>query len=145
MLLSSRKSRTAFTPSPLFWLRRTVHSILPYRDLRHRARHGLVILYSYLPERRIDTSPHAAELGSGKFFQPLHVLAACTAGATLLAFCWITVTESTAGLIVWCLLYGFCSGAFVSLQGAAVASMTTDFATIGTRFDINMFCGAIGI
>ena len=145
MLPSSKKFRTASTPSPLFfWPRRTVHS-LPYRDLRHRARYGLVILYAYLPERRTDTSPHAAELGSGQFFQPLHVLAARTAGATLLAFCWITVTESTAGLIVWRLLYGFCSGAFVSLQGTAVASITTNFATIGTRFDINMFYRAIGI
>lgn len=80
-----------------------------------------------------------------KFFHPLHVLAACTGAATLLAFCWIAITESTAGLAVWCFLYGFCSGAFVSLQGAAVASFTTNMATIGTRFGINMFCGALGI
>lgn len=33
----------------------------------------------------------------------------------------------------------------MSLQGAAVASMTKDLRTIGTRFGINMFCGALGI
>lgn len=33
----------------------------------------------------------------------------------------------------------------MSLQGAAVASMTDQMATIGTRFGINMFCGALGI
>ncbi|KAK4548824.1 hypothetical protein LTR36_008597 [Oleoguttula mirabilis] len=80
-----------------------------------------------------------------RYFNPLHVLATCTGCATILAFCWIAITESTAGLIGWCFLYGFCSGAFVSLQGAAVASMTTNMSTIGTRFGINMFCGALGI
>lgn len=80
-----------------------------------------------------------------KFLHPLVVLATCTAGATILAFCWIAITDSFPGLLIWCLLYGFCSGAFVSLQGAAVASMTKDLRTIGTRFGINMFCGALGI
>lgn len=80
-----------------------------------------------------------------KYFHPLNVLTCTTAGATILAFCCIAITESTSGLVVWCLLYGFCSGAFVSLQGACVASMTTNMATIGTRFGINMFAGAIGI
>lgn len=80
-----------------------------------------------------------------KWFHPLKVLATTTASATILAFCWIAIKHSTAGLIVWCFLYGFFSGAFVSLQGAAVASMTKDLRTIGTRFGINMFAGALGI
>lgn len=80
-----------------------------------------------------------------RFFHPLKVLATTTAAAALLAFCWIAIRHSTAGLIIWCFLYGFCSGAFVSLQGAAVASMTADLSTIGTRFGLNMFCGALGI
>jgi MFS family permease len=80
-----------------------------------------------------------------QYFHPLKVLATTTASATLLAFCWIAIRHSTAALIVWCFLYGFFSGAFVSLQGAAVASMTSDLRTIGTRFGINMFAGALGI
>lgn len=84
-------------------------------------------------------------LVADQYFHPLKVLTATTAGATILAFCWIAIKSSTPGLIVWCFLYGFCSGAFVSLQGAAVASMTTNMATIGTRFGINMFAGALGI
>lgn len=80
-----------------------------------------------------------------KFFHPLIVLGACTGSATLLAFCWAGVGSSQAGLIIWALLYGFCAGAFVSLQGPCVASMTSDMRTIGTRFGINMFCGALGI
>jgi MFS family permease len=82
---------------------------------------------------------------AGRYFHPLRVLTTTTAAATILAFSWIAIRTSTAGLIVWCLLYGFFSGAFVSLQGAAVASMTKDMATIGTRFGINMFAGALGI
>ncbi|EME42369.1 MFS transporter-like protein [Dothistroma septosporum NZE10] len=84
-------------------------------------------------------------LVADKLFHPLKVLATTTAVAAILAFCWVAIKHSTPGLIVWCFLYGFCSGAFVSLQGAAVASMTTDLRTIGTRFGINMFAGALGI
>lgn len=82
-----------------------------------------------------------------KYFHPLKVLATTTASATILAFCWIGIRHSTAGLVVWCFLYGFFSGAFVSLQGAAVASMTPpqEMGSIGTRFGINMFAGALGI
>lgn len=78
-------------------------------------------------------------------FPPLLVLATCTTSATILAFCWFLVDDSMPGLIVWALLYGFCAGAFVSLQGPCVASMTSDMRTIGTRFGLNMFCGALGI
>lgn len=80
-----------------------------------------------------------------KKFHPLKVLGTLTFLASILAFCWIGITDTTAGLMIWCWLYGFCSGAFVSLQGAAVASMTDDMSTIGTRFGINMFAGALGI
>lgn len=80
-----------------------------------------------------------------KFFHPLWVLTFTTASSTVLAFCWIAIRDSFPGLVIWCLLYGFFSGAFVSLQGPAVASMTSNMRTIGTRFGINMFFGAIGI
>jgi MFS family permease len=80
-----------------------------------------------------------------KFFPPLVVLGCCTGCATILAFCWAAVQDSYAGLVIWALLYGFCAGAFVSLQGPCVASMTTDMRSIGSRFGINMFCGALGI
>lgn len=84
-------------------------------------------------------------LVADKYFHPLKVLTTTTASATILAFCWIAIKHSPAALMVWCFLYGFFSGAFVSLQGAAVASMTADLRTIGTRFGINMFAGALGI
>ncbi|OQN99164.1 hypothetical protein B0A48_15013 [Cryoendolithus antarcticus] len=80
-----------------------------------------------------------------RFFPPLIVLGACTGSATVLAFAWTAIQGSYVGLLIWALLYGFCAGAFVSLQGPCVASMTKDLRTIGTRFGINMFAGALGI
>lgn len=84
-------------------------------------------------------------LVADKWFPPLVVLGGCTGAASILAFCWSSVQASYAGLVIWALLYGFCAGAFVSLQGPCVASMTTDMRSIGSRFGINMFCGALGI
>lgn len=80
-------------------------------------------------------------------FPPLTVLFTTTLFASILALSWLSIRTpaSTPGLTIWCILYGFFSGAFVSLQGAAVASMTPDLRTIGTKFGLNMFAGALGI
>ncbi|KAK4556128.1 hypothetical protein LTR86_006825 [Recurvomyces mirabilis] len=125
-----------------------VGQYIPYFFIEQFAgSHGIDMAFYMLTFLNVGSIPGRIlpSLLADKFFHPLHVLAVCTGGATLLAFCWIAIKDSTSGLIVWCLLYGFCSGAFVSLQGAAVASMATDLRTIGTRFGINMFAGAIGI
>lgn len=125
-----------------------VGQYIPYFFIeQYAAEHGMGIPFYMLIFLNVGSLPGRIlpSLLADKFFPPLHVLAFCTGCATLLAFCWIAITESTAGLVVWCVFYGFFSGAFVSLQGAAVASMATNMATIGTRFGINMFCGALGI
>ncbi|KAK5115580.1 hypothetical protein LTR62_001239 [Meristemomyces frigidus] len=125
-----------------------VGQYIPYFFIEQFAgMHGIDMAFYMLTFLNVGSIPGRIlpSLLADKFFHPLNVLAVCTGGATILAFCWIAIKDSTSGLIVWCLLYGFCSGAFVSLQGAAVASMATDLRTIGTRFGINMFAGAIGI
>lgn len=99
----------------------------------------IVLNVGSIPGRTIPS------LIADKFYPPLVVLGCCTGAATILAFCWASVSASYPGLVVWALLYGFCAGAFVSLQGPCVASMTTDMRSIGSRFGINMFCGACGI
>ncbi len=76
---------------------------------------------------------------------PSVVLAICTGCAAILSFCWIEIKSTAAGLTVFCLLYGFFSGAFVSLQPASVASMTEDMSTIGARLGMNAFFAALGI
>lgn len=125
-----------------------VGQYIPYFFIeQYAAEHGMGLAFYMLIFMNVGSLPGRIipSLLADKFFHPLKVLATTTSCATLLAFCWIAIKHSTAGLIVWSLLYGFFSGAFVSLQGAAVASMTTDMRTIGTRFGINMFCGALGI
>lgn len=75
----------------------------------------------------------------------LLVLSTCTGLAGILSLCWIAIKESVAGLIVFSVLYGFFSGAIVSLQTPSVAKLTTDFSKIGTKFGINAFFSALGV
>lgn len=75
----------------------------------------------------------------------LPVLAVTTAISALLAFVWIAVKGSLAGIIVWSLLYGAFSGAFVSLQTPTVASITSDMRIVGGRMGMNNFCLALGV
>ncbi|TKA59217.1 hypothetical protein B0A55_12397, partial [Friedmanniomyces simplex] len=76
---------------------------------------------------------------------PLNVLSICTAVAGLLGFCWMAIHHTLSGLIVWALLYGAFSGAFVSLQPSTVVSITDDMGVVGGRLGINTFCAALGI
>ncbi|KAK4543411.1 hypothetical protein LTR36_005554 [Oleoguttula mirabilis] len=76
---------------------------------------------------------------------PLNVLSLCTVVAGLLGFCWIAVHHTLGGLVVWALLYGAFSGAFVSLQPSTVVSITDDMSMVGGRLGMNTFCAALGI
>ncbi|KAK1574374.1 major facilitator superfamily transporter [Colletotrichum navitas] len=51
-----------------------------------------------------------------------NVLALAVFSAGLVGFCW-TAAASLAGLAVWSLAYGFCSGAVISLQSACVGKI----------------------
>ncbi|KAI0595399.1 major facilitator superfamily transporter [Biscogniauxia sp. FL1348] len=42
----------------------------------------------------------------------------------LVGFCW-TATSNLPGLVIWCLVYGFTSGAVVSLQGACAGKLAS--------------------
>ncbi|KAK5114232.1 hypothetical protein LTR85_010297 [Meristemomyces frigidus] len=79
------------------------------------------------------------------YLGPLNVLSLCTAAAGLLGFCWIAVHHTLGGLIIWALLYGAFSGAFVSLQPSTVVSITDDMSIVGGRLGMNTFCAALGI
>lgn len=75
----------------------------------------------------------------------LNVLGFCTICASILGFCWIAIRDTAGGLIIWTLLYGALSGAFVSLQPTTVASITKDLSTVGARMGMNTFCASFGI
>ncbi|EME38853.1 hypothetical protein DOTSEDRAFT_92146 [Dothistroma septosporum NZE10] len=81
------------------------------------------------------------------YLGPLNVLSFCTVVAGLLGFCWIAIPvhASVGGLVVWSLLYGCFSGAFVSLQPSTVVSITDDLSTVGGRLGMNTFCAALGL
>ncbi|CAK3783641.1 hypothetical protein DOTSEDRAFT_92146 [Lecanosticta acicola] len=81
------------------------------------------------------------------FLGPLNVLSICTLIAGLLGFCWIAIPSpaSVGGLVIWSLLYGAFSGAFVSLQPSTVVSITDDMSTVGGRLGMNTFCAALGL
>lgn len=58
-----------------------------------------------------------------------------------LTFCWIAI-RSTAGLLAFCVLYGFFSGSFVSLPGPTVVSLSPNLALLGTRMGMCLaICG----
>ncbi|CAD0096830.1 unnamed protein product [Aureobasidium mustum] len=66
----------------------------------------------------------------------LNVLGFCNLCASILGFCWIAIHHTAGGLIIWALLYGALSGAFVSLQPTTVASITEDLSTVGGRMGL---------
>ncbi|QKX57653.1 uncharacterized protein TRUGW13939_04771 [Talaromyces rugulosus] len=58
----------------------------------------------------------------------------------VLTFCLISI-KSTAGLIVYCVLYGFSAGAFMGLPAAGVVSLSADKTKIGTRLGMTAVVG----
>lgn len=75
---------------------------------------------------------------------PLNMLLVCNACAAVLAYCWPAI-HNTPGAIVFCVLYGFFSGAFVSLQAATVVSLSPSLRVFGTRMGMTSFSCGLGI
>ena len=75
---------------------------------------------------------------------PLNMLVPCTVFSGILCLCWIRVRD-LVGAIVFCVLYGFFSGAFVSLIPAVIAKLTPDLSNIGTWMGMSLSIGAIGL
>lgn len=76
---------------------------------------------------------------------PVNMLFVCFIGSSVLAFGWIGVT-STAGAIVFCLLYGCFSGALISLVLTVISAiLCPNPHVIGVRIGmICIFC-SVGI
>ncbi|WFD32977.1 hypothetical protein MSPP1_004034 [Malassezia sp. CBS 17886] len=75
---------------------------------------------------------------------PLNVLIPFAGASTVLGFAWLGV-QNTGGLIVFSILYGFVTGAYISLPPAAVAGLTKDMHQIGTRVGMCFMMGGIGM
>ena len=75
---------------------------------------------------------------------PLNMLFPCAAIAALLAFCWIAI-RSKAGLVIFCILYGFFSGTFVSLPPTTVVSLSPNLGVVGTRMGMTFPFAGFGL
>ncbi|CAF9904023.1 MAG: hypothetical protein ALECFALPRED_004806 [Alectoria fallacina] len=75
---------------------------------------------------------------------PLNVQIPFALIASLLAFCWIAI-RNTPGLLIFCALYGFFSGTFVSLPGPIVYGLSSDMSTVGTRLGMSMGFAGVGL
>ena len=61
-----------------------------------------------------------------------------------LCFGWIGI-KSTAGSIIFCILYGFFCGSFVSLPGVTIMSLSPNLATIGIQLGMSFFIAGLGL
>ena len=75
---------------------------------------------------------------------PFNMLIPCTVICIVLAFSWMRI-ESTAGLIVFCVLYGFFSGTFVSLPPTTIVTLCPSLSVVGVRMGMNFALAAIGL
>ena len=62
----------------------------------------------------------------------------------VLAFSWIAV-QSTAGVVVLCVFYGFFSGPLISIAGPAVFSLTPNLSILGTRLGMTFTFIGLGV
>ncbi|KAL1884849.1 hypothetical protein Plec18167_001504 [Paecilomyces lecythidis] len=63
---------------------------------------------------------------------PLNMLAPAATATGTLALCWIAV-HNAPGIIILAILYGFCSGGFVSLPPVVMVTLTKDMRDLGAR------------
>jgi MFS family permease len=77
-------------------------------------------------------------------FGALETVIICTIATAVLAYVEIVI-NSLAGLIVFSILYGFVSGAVVSLPSAIVASLVPNMQLLGTWMGMSFCFAAVGI
>ncbi|PQE02909.1 MFS monocarboxylate transporter protein [Rutstroemia sp. NJR-2017a BVV2] len=73
-------------------------------------------------------------------FGSLNVLISCSLGAAIVGYCWLAV-HNLGGIVVFCIFYGFLSGAVVSLPSTVVASLVPELRLMGTWMGM-CFCFA---
>ena len=74
---------------------------------------------------------------------PINMLLPAATTTGILVLCWLRI-HNGAGLILFSILYGFFSGAFVSLPAVALTSLTPDLERLGTRMGMCSVICAVG-
>ncbi|KAH6675788.1 MFS monocarboxylate transporter-like protein [Halenospora varia] len=87
---------------------------------------------------RIVPNHIADQIGS------LNTAIVCTSVASLLGFVWIGI-YNLPGVIVFCILYGFFSGSFLSLGPAVVAALSPNPEALGSRLSLLFLPASIGV
>ena len=77
-------------------------------------------------------------------FGSINVIVPCGLLTAMLAFVWMGITNA-AGLWVFCALYGFFSGALVSLPPTVVATLSPDMSVVGTRMGMSFTFAGFGL
>lgn len=95
----------------------------------------LVIINASSLFGRLIPGYYADKIGS------INVQASVTFASAVLTFCLLAI-RTTAGLVVFSVLYGFMAGAFMGLPAAGIISLSPDKSKIGTR--LGMTLGFIG-
>ncbi|PSS12831.1 hypothetical protein M430DRAFT_143191 [Amorphotheca resinae ATCC 22711] len=75
---------------------------------------------------------------------PFNMLVPCSLISAILAFVWIGI-KNTGGIIVFCILYGFFSGTFVSLPPTTVVSLSPNMGVVGTRMGMSFSFAGFGL
>ncbi|KAK4694753.1 hypothetical protein P7C71_g2879, partial [Lecanoromycetidae sp. Uapishka_2] len=76
-------------------------------------------------------------------FGSLNALLPCSIIASILAFAWLGISKA-AGIWVFCVLYGFSSGAIVSLAPTVLVYLSPDLSLVGTRLGMIMIPAGFG-
>jgi len=75
---------------------------------------------------------------------PLNVIIPGTMATCVVVFGWIGI-HSTTALIVFCILYGFFSGLFVSIPPTVVLKLSPDTGDVGTRMGMSFALSGLGL
>lgn len=74
---------------------------------------------------------------------PLNAMIPCSIITSILAFAWLGIS-SAAGLWVFCVLYGFFSGAFITLAPTILVFLCPDMSLVGTRMGMSWIFAGFG-
>ena len=86
---------------------------------------------------RIIPGPMADKIGS------LNAIIPCAVAAAILSFAWLDITN-VPGIWTFSVLYGFFSGAIVSLPATVVALLSPDLSLVGTRMGMSFTFAGFG-
>ena len=75
---------------------------------------------------------------------PLNMLVPCTIVSGILCLCWISITD-IAGITTFATLYGFFSGAYISLLPPAIVQLIPDMTSVGTWMGMSLFIVSFGL